>query len=35
MNITPIKCKNNDMFMQYLLYENKQMCSNIYKRILN
>jgi len=35
MNITPIKCKNNDMYMQYLLYENKQMCSNIYKRILN
>ncbi len=35
MNITPIKCKNNDMCMQYLLYENKQMCSNIYKRILN
>ena len=30
MNITSIKCKNNDMYMQYLLYENKQMCSNIY-----
>ncbi len=31
MNITTTKCKNNDMYMQYLLYENKQMCSNIYK----
>ena len=31
MNITTAKCKNNDMYMQYLLYENKQMCSNIYK----